>query len=112
MNIEIEKRMKTQSDEFDAAGSLHAALTLIADEVEKATKKFPTWPTDALHAMGVVAEEVGELAKEVLQLTYEPNKSSKYAVRKEAIQAGAMLVRFVMSLDRYLYMPGQQHEQK
>jgi NTP pyrophosphatase (non-canonical NTP hydrolase) len=80
-------------------------------ELERATKKFPTWPTDPLHAIGVLGEEYGELNKEVLQLVYEPQKSSKEEVRKEAIQTAAMAIRFAMSLDKYQYMKGPQHQQ-
>jgi hypothetical protein len=46
--------------------------TLIIDEVlaelERATSKFPTWPTDPFHALSVLGEEYGELQKSVLQL--------------------------------------------
>lgn len=80
-------------------------------ELQRAVVKFPTWPTDPLHALGVLHEEVGELSKEVLQLVYEPHKSSPEAVRREAIQAAAMALRFVMSLDAYVYIPGAQHQQ-
>lgn len=83
----------------------------ISAEVERATTKFPTWPTRALDAFAVVGEECGELQKEVLQLTYEPHKSTPEAVRKEAVQLAAMAIRFLMSLDRYEYTPGPQHSQ-
>lgn len=80
-------------------------------ELERATEKFPTWPTDPLHAVAVIGEEFGELTKAVLQLVYEPRKSSANAVREEAIQTAAMALRFVMSLDRYRYTVSEQHEQ-
>ena len=32
-------------------------------EVARATQKFPTWPTDPLHALAVLGEEFGELTK-------------------------------------------------
>lgn len=80
-------------------------------EVERATVKFPTWPTDPLHALAVLGEEFGELTKEALQLTYEPHKTNKEKVRAEAIQTAAMALRFAMSLDKYIYKPGVQHPQ-
>ena len=82
-------------------GSASSVLADIEAEIARATAKFPTWPTDALHAVGVVAEEMGELQKEVMQLTYEPHKSTPETVRKEAVQLAAMSIRFLMSLDRY-----------
>lgn len=80
-------------------------------EIERATEKFPTWPTDPLHAFAVVGEEHGELQKELLQLTYEPHKSSMADARKEAVQLAAMALRFLMSFDRYEFKPGSQHSQ-
>ena len=93
-------------------GYASSILAEISAEVERATKKFPTWPTDPIHANAVVQEEAGELTKEVLQLTYEPHKSSKEAVRTEAVQLAAMAIRFMMSLDRYAYEPRPQHSQQ
>ncbi len=83
----------------------------LIDEVQKATKKFPLWPTDPLHAIAILNEEVGELNQAILQSIYEPEKSDKYDVRDEAIQAGAMIIRFLMSLDKYNYNCSLQHEQ-
>lgn len=97
--------------EANCTRSAGSALLEVCAEVDRATAKFPTWPTDALHAVGVVAEEMGELQKEVMQLTYEPHKSTKDSVRKEAVQLAAMALRFLMSLDCYDYTPGNQHSQ-
>lgn len=83
----------------------------IAAEVSRAMAKFPTWPTDPLHALAVLGEEFGELTKEMLQSVYEPHKSSQEMVRKEAIQTAAMALRLVASLHRYDYRPGPQHAQ-
>lgn len=84
----------------------------IFSEVERATGKFPTWPTDPLHAVAVVGEEFGELMKSVLEHTYEPEKSSLADVRDEAIETAAMAIRFVMSLDAYRYARCEQHSQQ
>src|SRR6185369_8867239 len=88
-----------------------AARDVLA-ELAKATKKFPTWPTDPLHALAVLGEEFGELTKDMLQLTYEPHKTSAANVRKEAVQTAAMALRLYMSLDRYQYRQCEQHEQE
>lgn len=88
-----------------------AVLALV--EVDKAMDKFPTWPTDPLHALAVLGEEFGELTKAVLQLTYEPHKASASVenVREEAVQTAAMALRFLMSLDEYKYGQSEQHRQ-
>jgi hypothetical protein len=86
-------------------------LLPVLAEIERATRKFPTWPTDPLHALGVVGEEFGELGKAVLQAVYEPHKSGRDQVRDEAIQTAAMAIRFVASLDAYHYNGSAQHRQ-
>ena len=86
-------------------------LGQILAEFERAVVKFPTWPTDPLHAVAVLGEEFGELTQEALQLTYEPHKTTREAFRKEAIQTAAMALRFVVSLDSYQFSPGEQHKQ-
>lgn len=80
-------------------------------EVARATEKFPTWPTDALHAVAVLGEEFGELTKAVLQATYEPHKSTPDDARTEAVQTAAMALRFLASLDAYAYERCEQHKQ-
>jgi len=86
-------------------------VTEVMAEVERAIAKFPTWPTDPLHALGVVGEEFGELGKAVLQQVYEPHKNQPDDVRKEAVQTAAMAIRFLASLSTYQYAPGVQHQQ-
>ena len=84
----------------------------ITDEVARATMKFPTWPTDPLHALAVLGEEFGELTKAMLQHTYEPHKGvTQQNIREEAIQTAAMALRLAMSLGNYRYAPCHQHSQ-
>lgn len=90
------------------AGEVRGLSSVLA-ELERATRKFPTWPTDPLHAVAVVGEESGELVKAVLQAVYEPHKSTTGEVRIEAIQTAAMALRFIGNLDRYQYTRGDQH---
>lgn len=84
----------------------------VLNELKAATNKFPTWPTRGLDAIAVLNEEVGELNKEVLQMTYEPHKTDRDKIKKEAIQSAAMAIRFLMSFDEYDYSAGEQHQQK
>ncbi len=84
----------------------------IMREVGRASAKFPTWPTDPLHALAVLGEEYGELNKAVLQAVYEPHKSTMADVREEAIQVAAMALRFLASIDRYELITCDQHMQE
>jgi NTP pyrophosphatase (non-canonical NTP hydrolase) len=80
-------------------------------ELRRATVKYPTWPSDPLHALAVLGEEFGELTKAMLQMTYEPEKATVEEVREEAIQTAAMAIRLAISLDQYEYVQGEQHSQ-
>lgn len=97
--------------ELRACAVVDDAVAHVVRELERATAKFPTWPTDPLHAVAVVNEEVGELNKAILQATYEPEKANMLDVGDEAVQAAAMALRFVMSLPRYQLFRCHQHRQ-
>lgn len=101
---EIEQLKKQDADRL-------LALQLVMDEVDRATLKFPTWPTDPLHAVAILGEEFGELTKAVLQTIYEPHKVREGELRAEAIQTAAMALRFLASMDRYEFRPCAQHVQ-
>lgn len=106
------------------AREVHAAIAALAQQripesvravladLDRATRKFPTWPTDPLHAVAVLGEEAGELTKAVLQAVYEPHKSTPEDVATEATQTAAMALRFIDSLPRYVYARGEQHSQQ
>lgn len=85
----------------------------VLTEIKRAVAKFPTWPTDPLHAVAVVGEECGELTKAVLQSVYEPHKATLADVRAEAVQTAAMAIRFLVSLDAGAYREAtpEQHAQ-
>ena len=83
----------------------------IRNEIARAVMKFPTWPTDPVHAAAIVTEETGELTQSVLECIYEPHKSTKSDVRAEAIQTAAMAIRFLISMDRYEFEKSKQHSQ-
>lgn len=69
-------------------------IRMIQDELIKARKKFPNWPTSAVKAAAVVCEEAGELIRAALQLEDEGGQLS--ACDKEAVQCAAMCIRFLM----------------
>lgn len=84
----------------------------VLEELNRATKKFPTWPTNPFHALAILGEEYGELDKALVQYTYEPEKSTFEDVRSEAVQTAAMALRFLMSIDNYKYERSEQHTQE
>jgi len=92
-----------------ASGS--AVLSEIAAEVARAMRKFPRWPTDPIHAAAVIAEECGELQQAVLEAVYEPHKGSRPNIRTEAIQTAAMCLRFLASMNAYVWFHAEQHTQ-
>lgn len=83
----------------------------ILGEVKRAMTRYPEWPTDPLHALAILGEEYGELTKAVLEFTYEPHKTTEAELRNEALQTAAMALRFLLSLDKYVYAPSEQHPQ-
>lgn len=85
---------------------------MVQAELALAVAKFPTWPTDPLHALAVLGEEFGELTKAMLQHIYEPHKGvTAQDIRDEAIQTAAMALRLAMSLPCYQYRRAPQHSQ-
>lgn len=72
----------------------------IIDEAIRASLIHPTWPADPIHAASILAEESGELTRAVNEYYYEGGDLE--AARKEAIQTGAMALRFLLNIDKYI----------
>lgn len=75
--------------------TIYEAMNAVLEELERAIAKFPTFPTDVVHASAIVAEEAGELSAAALQVTYEGGTWE--AVEEEAIQTAAMAIRLLAS---------------
>ena len=86
-------------------------LKEVLAEVRRAQTRHPKWPTDPLHAVAILGEEYGELVQSVLQASDEHEVSTPAAVRMEAIQTAAMALRFLLSLDQYVYGECDHHDQ-
>lgn len=81
-------------------------------EVEKAKQKFPLWPTDPLHALAIVQEEVGEAFTAANELIYEPHKNvTRGDLHNEMVQAAAMCIRFLEGFDHYQFSRSRQEPQ-
>lgn len=74
--------------------SEHDAFEAILDEFHRARRIHPVWPGDPIHAAAVVSEEAGELVKAVND--WMTGKCDRLSVGFEAIQLGAMAVRFLV----------------
>lgn len=92
-------------DLVEPATKLELALDAVLEELHAARRKFPWWPSDPVHAAAILAEEAGELHKDVLQLVYEPSKTCMSNLHNEAVQTAAMALRFLVNLDRYTFKP-------
>ena len=89
---------------------LRVVLEEVILELKRATKKFPQWPTDPVHAVNIVAEELGELQREINQHVYSlTDDFDPTNLRTEAIQLAAMSLRFLLSMKEYKFTPAEQH---
>lgn len=72
------------------------ALHNIVNELERAQKLHPDWPKDLIHQVAIQAEESGEALQAALNHVYHQDSINE--VRKELIQAGAMVLRCLINL--------------
>lgn len=93
--------------------TLNNILLLVYAELQRATTKFPYWPTDPIHAAAVVAEESGELSRAVLMNTYEKHKVSGNEPKEEAVQTIVTAIRFLAGEleGKYSYTEAVQYPQ-
>ena len=71
------------------------AIAIVCAEIDRATVTWKGWPSDPVHAAGVVAEEGGELLKAAMDYTY--TWGDKDHMLTEAVQTAAMAIRFVVA---------------
>lgn len=74
------------------------ALSAIIIEHRNASMKWPVWPTDMVHAAGIVAGEGGELLKAANHHREGRATEGRDSIQMayiEAIQTGAMALRFL-----------------
>lgn len=80
-------------------------LTKIVKEYKRAKSKHPVWPEDIIHASAILSEESGELVKSTLQYVYEEGKLVE--ADNEAVQVGAMSLRFLSNVYKYKNNDGE-----
>ncbi len=67
----------------------------VLTELDRARARYPRWPADLIHAAAIASEESGEVVKAVNNYVWQHGDDSMDDIRKEAIQAIAMWVRFL-----------------
>jgi len=81
----------------------HEAEIAVHEEVLNAIELFPSFPECPYRGLAVIGEEFGELQQAVLQSDYEGGNRVK--IRKEAVQLGAMVIRFLTMLPQLPEVP-------
>jgi hypothetical protein len=73
----------------------------IFEELKRAEKIHPSWPTDNIHAVGIIVEEVGEAMREAIdyELAGSTHPEAYKNLRKELIQSTAMCFRALIAMD-------------
>lgn len=81
-------------------------IALFKAELIRARGKFPEWPTDPIYAASILVEEAGETLKEANNFMW--GNGDKDAMITEAVQTGAMAIRFLLNVAHYHVQPGAQ----
>jgi NTP pyrophosphatase (non-canonical NTP hydrolase) len=85
------------------------AITKIIDELKKAEKKFPGFPSDIVHCSAILSEEAGEVAQAALDFYYGRSDNSDKLI-KELTHAGAMAIRFLIRVLDFSHYPEQERK--
>lgn len=73
-----------------------AFYNLLTKEIQRAERKFPTWPIDIIHGVAIMMEEAGEATQKSVQHVYESIPLED--LEKELIHTAAMAMRMWISL--------------
>ena len=69
----------------------------IEQEMNRAEKKWPGWPDNIFEQLSIITEEIGELNQAVLDHKHSGGDQKNIII--EAVQSGAMILRFLKELD-------------
>lgn len=72
------------------------ALEAVLNEVNRARAKYPKWPDNIVMAAAVASEESGETVKACNNYFWRHGNDTPEDIQKEAIQAAAMWIRFLV----------------
>jgi len=80
--------------------NIYNVLDAIFLELSRAENLHPFWPTDKVHAAAIVTEEAGELLQAANSYEETADKDYLNNMRKEAVQVGAMALRFLLNMEK------------
>ena len=89
----------------------------IEEEVRRAQDLHPFWPTEPMPQMAIIQEEIGEAAKEVVDITFGKH-SDIGKLKTELIQSAATIVRMLTIMEtnpsygKALAMPTQKVDRR
>lgn len=84
--------------------NIDEAILLIKQELSKAEKIHPEWPTDKIHAAAIVSEESGELVQacnDYVNDIFDRSTKEKYhkiVMQTEAIHTAVTAIRFLINM--------------
>lgn len=88
------------------------AIDLIMAELRRAERKHPGYPADLIHAVGIIAEEVGEAMREAIDIMYgnyrrmpNPSIAKEKALdryERELAQAAAVCIRALVKVSEVM----------
>ena len=78
--------------------TIYTVFASIEDELRRAQSLHPFWPVEPLGQMAIIQEEIGEAAKEVVEITFgKHNDIGK--LKTELIQSAATIVRMLAVIE-------------
>lgn len=76
--------------------TIEQIFTDVLLELERARRLHPTWPTDIVHAVGLMMEEAGEAQKEANNYYHGHKGGTLASIRKETIETMATCIRLLI----------------
>ena len=94
----IKARAVTQATKPSHTQVYSAILSDITQELLRAEELHPSWPSDPVHAVAILVEEVGEAMREAIDIKLANKDAAKARLDTELVQAGAMCLRALLNL--------------
>lgn len=78
--------------------AVYIVFAAIEEEVRRAQDLHPFWPVEPMPQMAIIQEEIGEAAKEVVDITFGKH-SDISKLKTELIQSAATIVRMLTLIE-------------